>query len=230
MALEIGFAQGTVVADRLDLEQASVGVEADLAQRRQVMQPPAESEVAGIVDGGFGAQRLSVLVILLDAAVLIVHMQRRRDPVGDDAGAKASGGACSHAAAKDQLHLTGAADVQILADHVFEEHTTAHRLVEHLGERELGLQDGQAIAAAASAILFRERMRQAREPLAQQSINLGGIQAITDASAASCGLAHDAHAVVERFEGDAALAATGTWHIRCRSGTAWRCTGSRCRT
>jgi hypothetical protein len=45
-----------VVAEALDAEQASVGGEADLPQRGQIGQPFADPEVAGVVDGGFGAQ------------------------------------------------------------------------------------------------------------------------------------------------------------------------------
>jgi hypothetical protein len=46
-----------VVADALDAEQAPVGGEADLPQCGQVSQPFRQSEVAGIVDRGLGAQR-----------------------------------------------------------------------------------------------------------------------------------------------------------------------------
>ena len=52
------------------------------------MQTPADGEIAGIVNGGLGAQRLAFLVVLLDAAALVVDVQRRGDPVGDDAGGR----------------------------------------------------------------------------------------------------------------------------------------------
>ncbi len=70
MAMEIGFTQSAVVADRLDLEEASVGVKADLPQRGQVVEPLAQAEVARVVDGGFGTQGLAFLVVLLDAGRL----------------------------------------------------------------------------------------------------------------------------------------------------------------
>ena len=44
-----------VVAESLDVEQTSVGGEADLAERGQIGQPFPDLEVAGVVDGGFGA-------------------------------------------------------------------------------------------------------------------------------------------------------------------------------
>jgi len=58
------FAHGAIVADRLDVQETSVGLEADLPQGGQIMQPFADVEVAGVVDGGFRAQGTTLLVIL----------------------------------------------------------------------------------------------------------------------------------------------------------------------
>jgi hypothetical protein len=58
--LEGGFADETVVTDALDVEQPSVGRKADLAQFREIFNAPADSKVAGVIDGGFGAKRLSL--------------------------------------------------------------------------------------------------------------------------------------------------------------------------
>ena len=44
-----------VVAESLDVQQTSVGGEADLPQRGQIGQPFPDPEVAGVVDGGLGA-------------------------------------------------------------------------------------------------------------------------------------------------------------------------------
>ena len=83
-----------VVAEYLGAQQAPVGGEADLPQRGQVGQPFADPEVAGVIDGGFRPDRLAQLVVLLDLRVLVVHVQARGDPVGDDPGAEpARGGA-----------------------------------------------------------------------------------------------------------------------------------------
>ncbi|MCA1704871.1 MAG: hypothetical protein LC808_17040 [Actinobacteria bacterium] len=57
-----------VVAESLDAEQAPVGRDADLPQGGQISQPFPDTEVAGVVDGRLGAQRLPVLVVLLDCA------------------------------------------------------------------------------------------------------------------------------------------------------------------
>jgi hypothetical protein len=58
--LEGGFADEAVVTDALDVEQTSVGRKADLAQFREIFDASADGEVAGVVDGGFGAKRLSL--------------------------------------------------------------------------------------------------------------------------------------------------------------------------
>ena len=54
-----GFGSGDrVVAESFEAQQAPAGGEADLPQGGQVGQPFADPEVAGVVDGGLGPQRL----------------------------------------------------------------------------------------------------------------------------------------------------------------------------
>ena len=55
-----------VVAESLDAQQAPVGGVADLPQGGQIGQSFPDPEIAGVVDGGFGAQGFSFLVVLLD--------------------------------------------------------------------------------------------------------------------------------------------------------------------
>jgi hypothetical protein len=43
------------VTDGWYFEKTAVGWKADLPQRGQIVNPPADGEVAGVVDGGFGA-------------------------------------------------------------------------------------------------------------------------------------------------------------------------------
>ena len=95
-------AEGAVVAEALDAEQASVGGEADLLQIFKVPQPAADIEVVRVVDHRLGAQRAPFLVVLLDARVLVVDVQRRGNPVGDDAGAIPRGGASVDAPIEDR--------------------------------------------------------------------------------------------------------------------------------
>src|SRR3979409_1570603 len=73
--LERCFADEAVVADALDVKQTPVGRKADLAQFRKIFDAPADVEVTGIVDGRFGSKRLSLLVVLLDAGLLVIDVQ-----------------------------------------------------------------------------------------------------------------------------------------------------------
>ena len=170
------FADGAVVRDGLDVEQSSVGLEADSAQRGQVAQVLADTEIARVVDGGLGTQCPAFLVVLLDARTLVIDMQRGNYPLGDDAGAKAPRGAPVNASLEDQLGLTGAADIQVLPNHFLEERAPRHRPVQHLGERELRLQDRQIVAIARRAIGSAKGVRQPAQPLSQQRIDLLGRQ------------------------------------------------------
>ena len=81
-------AGGGVVADPLDVKQAPAGGEADLLQFGEMRQPFGHAEVFRVIDRGFRSQRLAQLVVLLDFGVLVVHVQARGHPVGDDAGAE----------------------------------------------------------------------------------------------------------------------------------------------
>ena len=55
-----------------------------------------------------------------------------------------------------------------------------HRPVEHLGEGELRLQDREVVAVAGGAVRGRERVRQERQPLAQQRVDPLRAQAVAD--------------------------------------------------
>jgi hypothetical protein len=61
--------------------------------------------------------------------------------------------------AEDQPDLVGPADVEVVADDVFEEEPASDRGVEHLGERELGLQDRDVVAVAGGPVRGSEWVR-----------------------------------------------------------------------
>src|SRR5438874_7729067 len=161
---ERGLAKRAIVADSLDVEETSVGLEADLPKRREVLKPLADGEVARAVDGRLGAQRAPFLEVLLDPGVLVVDVQRGDDPVGDHAGAEASRCRLGDPTSKEELNLLGAADVEVLADDLFEEDAAVDRTVEHLGERELGLEDREVVAVIGGTVFGRERMRKPSQP------------------------------------------------------------------
>ena len=81
----------------------------------------------------------AAIVVLLDPRVLVVHMQRRDDPVGNDAGAIPRGGASADAPVEDQLHVVGSSHVEVLAHHLLEEDPSGQRSVEDLGAARIRL-------------------------------------------------------------------------------------------
>src|SRR4029077_13417586 len=119
--LERGLADEAVVADALDVKQTPVGRKADLAQFREIFDAPADVEVAGIVDGRFGSKRLSLLVVLLDAGLLVIDVQRRHHAIGDHTGAEPARSAPGDPAVEDEAHLAGPAEVEVFADHLLKE-------------------------------------------------------------------------------------------------------------
>jgi hypothetical protein len=99
-------------------------------------------------------------VILLDPGVLVIDMQRGNHPVSNYASAEAAGRGLIHATIKDQLHLTGPADIEILTDHFLEEHAAGDWPVQNLSQRELRLEDRNLVTIASFAIPGLIRMRQ----------------------------------------------------------------------
>ena len=98
-------------------------------------------------------------MVLLDLGLLVVDVQRGHDPLGQDARAEAPRRAARDASIEDQLHLIGPADVEILADDLFEETAPGERPIEDLGQGELGLQDRELIPIAGRAVRGGEGMR-----------------------------------------------------------------------
>ena len=95
-------------------------------------------------------------MVLLDPGVLVVDVQARGDPFGDHPGAEpvpVSGVARdASAGGRRSGNLVGAADVEVVADDLLEEDPTRDRFVQHLGQRELGLQDRDVVAVAGGSI------------------------------------------------------------------------------
>src|SRR5437870_13171689 len=85
------------------------------------------------------------------------------------------------AAGEDEADPVRAANVEVLADDLFEEHPPGERPVEDLGEGELGLQHREVIAVAGPAIRGAEGVGQAAQPLADEGVDLGGVEAVADA-------------------------------------------------
>jgi hypothetical protein len=135
------FAEDAVVAHALGLEQPAIGRKSDCAQLRQIVQASTDPEVISVVDGRLGAQGVIFLVILLDTCALVIDVQGWRYIVRDHPGAEPCTRMAPDPAVEDKLDLFWAAEIEVLADHLFEEQPSVDRLIEHLGQGELGLQD-----------------------------------------------------------------------------------------
>jgi hypothetical protein len=164
------------VRQALDFQDPAVGGHADLAQGRQVLEASAHPEVIGVVDRGFGPQRPTLLVVLLEVGVLVVDVQGGHHALGNNARpASAVGGGLSlHLATEDQLHLFWTAQIDVFTDDLLEEAASVESALPDLSEGELGLEDGQVVAVTGPAILGAVGMGQAAQPLAEEGIDLGG--------------------------------------------------------
>ncbi len=88
--------------------------------------------------------------------------------------------------------------------HLLEEDPPGHRPVQHLGQRELGLQDRDVVAVAGGPVLGGERVWQDRQPLAQQAVDLLGAQPVADGLHRGR-VVDSGEAVVQRGEPDTGL-------------------------
>jgi hypothetical protein len=103
---------------------------------------------------------------------------------------------------KIRLTWSGAPGVEVVADDLLEEDPSRDRLVKHLGQGELCLQDGQVIAVTGLPVGGGERVWQPGQPFAQQRVDLPWSQPVTDPLQGSR-VADRGEAVVQCLEPDA---------------------------
>src|ERR1700730_8138050 len=99
--------------------------------------------------------------------MLVINMQRGCHTFRDHPRAKAPRSSLGDAAVEDQLHLPGIAKVEILMDHFLEEGPASQWSVQHLSQRELGLQDRDVVKPFGLTICFSEGMRQPGRPFSR---------------------------------------------------------------
>lgn len=120
--------------------------------------PIPKSRVSLIVV--WSPQRPTVLVVRLDLGALVVDMQRRVTPSVITRVRNRPGQVPRpfgpDAAVEDQPDPVGPAEVEVLADHLLEEHPARQRPVQHLRGRELRLQNGDVVAVAGLPVLWGE--------------------------------------------------------------------------
>ena len=107
-------------------------------------------------------------------------MEGGHDALGENPGAEGAGRLPRDAAIEDELHLVGPAQVEILAHDFFEEAAAGAGPIEDLGQGEFRLEDRELVAIAGAAMRGREGMREAAEPLADDRVDLRGIEGVGD--------------------------------------------------
>src|SRR5712691_12761325 len=134
--------------------------------------------------------------------MLVVDVQGRSDPVGNDTGTEATRGPSVDPPIEDELDLVRPAEVEVLADDFLEEDTTAGRPIQHLGQGKLGLQDREIVAVSRLSVLPGEGVRQPTQPLPRQGLDLLRGKAVADGLRSLHVLAGE-DPVVQGLEGDA---------------------------
>ena len=109
--VECVFSKGAILADPLDVQKTSVGLEAEPPQGGQVRQPFADVEVSGVIDRGLGPQGAVLLEVLLDPRMLLVNMQRGNDPLRNHPQPEPPGSLFGDSPVEDQLHVIRPAQV-----------------------------------------------------------------------------------------------------------------------
>jgi hypothetical protein len=174
--LESILTQDRIVAQLLDVQETSVGCKGQLPQAREIVERLADAEVAGVVDNQLCPQRGAFLEVLLEEGAFVIQLQAGDHVVGDEPGAEAGLGVVRNATVKDQLHVLGASEVDVVAQHLLKEQPAGKRTIEHLRAGELGLPNKQLIPKAGGAILGRKRMRQAFGPFGHRARIFAGVR------------------------------------------------------
>ena len=77
------------------------------------------------------------------------------------------------AAVEEELHPLGAAEVEVVADHLLEELAAVQRAIEDLSAADLELENGELVAVPGSAVFVAQRAGQTGEPAAEVALDLG---------------------------------------------------------
>ena len=103
-------------------------------------------------------------MVLLDAGTFVVNVKRGCDSFGDHPRAETARRIPLDTAIEDQLDFFRPPGVEVFSNHLFEENPATDGPVEHLRQRELGLQDRNVVDIPGLAVFGRKRMRQPLQP------------------------------------------------------------------
>ena len=123
-----------------------------------------------------------LLEILLHVRRLVLHVETRLDAIRDDARAIAKRGrrrGAREAQRTQQAHTVRSSQVEVLADHRFEEMTALHGTIENLGQTDFELTQGQALVVSGRAFLGGHGPGQAVRPAVEEGLDVGRTKRIT---------------------------------------------------
>lgn len=203
--LKTGRRQGTVLRDPLQREQTSIDLSTDLPEIVEVLEAALDPEVIRVIDGGFGSQRSVFFERLFDATMLVLDVQAGGDPMVNHAGAEAAGRGANQLPVKQHWHAIGAAQIQVLPDHLLEKLPAMERAVEDLREADFHLEQREAWSIAGGNVLREHGHRQPAEPPRKESLNVLSREAIGQ-RLDGLGIPATGNPVVERGEGQPARA------------------------
>src|SRR5215467_2637830 len=132
--------------------------------------------------------------------VAVADVQVGADVLGEDAGACGQLAApVRESAAEDQGDVLGAAQDEMLTDHLLEELTAVERAVKDLGACDLELKDGELVGVARATVQSGEGVGQAVHPAVEVALDVPGAKAAAEPPQG--GLVVDrGDAVVERLD------------------------------
>ena len=116
--------QDAVVTHPFDFEELAIHLWPSSRRYGRLSIAFAHVEIHGVVDRGFRAEGVLLFEILLHVGRLVLDVEARLDPIRDDARAIAKRrwrGRAREAQRKQQADAVGSPEVEILADHRFEE-------------------------------------------------------------------------------------------------------------
>ncbi len=137
------------------VEQPPIDAPSQGPEVGEITQTPSNAKVIRVVEGSLGAQSAPPLEVLLDVTTLVLDVQAGQDAVGDDACREAAWACSQDLAINQELNTIRAAQIEIVANHLLKELPSTHRVIEHLGEADLHLEDRETVGkpeAASSAV------------------------------------------------------------------------------
>ena len=133
-----------------------------------------DSEVLGIADHGFGAQRPPLFEVLLDPGRFVITAQRGIDAFCQYPSPEWTRCRAVESPIKDQHDLIGPTYIEVIAKDPFKPHPASLRSVKHIGVGDLKLAEGQLVDIAGLPVRFSKRGGQPMQPAPEEFFTAPG--------------------------------------------------------